>query len=137
MKPVELIQDLYAAFGRGDIAYVLAYVAADCRWVVNADGVPSAGVYEGPAGVAEFFGKLASTEEILRFEPREYFADGNSVVALGFEECSVIATGKRASTNWAMLFRLREGKVTHFETFYNTAAYANAHQPAREMSGVA
>lgn len=137
MKPTELIQDLYAAFGRGDIAYVLARVAPGCQWIVNADGVPTSGVYVGPEGVADFFQTLAATEEILRFEPREFFEHGNGVVALGFEECRVIATGKTVSTNWAMHFRVSEGKVIHFETFYNSAAYAKAHEPSREFSGVA
>lgn len=130
MTPVELVQDLYAAFGRGDIAHITARLTPDCVWVAPGQGIPSAGTYRGPEGALEFFRKLASSEDILRFEPREFFSSGNSVVALGFEQCRSKQTGKTAVTNWAMLFRIRDGKVSHFETHYDTAAYVAAHTQA-------
>lgn len=125
---VELIQDLYAAFGRGDIGYILDHLSDDCRWVSPGDGLPNAGVFEGKAGAAEFFQKLAASEEITRFEPREFFVNGDSVVALGYEESRSKLTGRTAQTNFAMLFRVREGKVSHFEGFFDTGAYARMHQ---------
>lgn len=126
--PVELVQRLYEAFMKGDIATVIAHVAPDCRWINPGQGaIPSAGVYEGPAGAAEFFRKMSASEEVTRFEPMEYFVNGDSVVARGIEEIRVPATGKTASTNWLMLFRVRGGMVTHFEGFYDTSAYARAH----------
>lgn len=123
-----LIQNLYAAFGRGDIATVLEHVSDDCRWVAPGEGLPNAGVFAGKAGAAEFFQRLAASEEITRFEPREFFVNGDAVVALGYEECRSKLTGRTARTNFAMLFRVREGKVTHFEGFYDTAAYLRMHQ---------
>ena len=90
-------------------------------------GIPSAGTYTGPAGVAEFFQKLAATEDVTRFEPREFFTNGDVVVAYGYEECRIKSNGATCSTNWMMLFRVRAGMVTHFETCYDTAAYARAH----------
>jgi ketosteroid isomerase-like protein len=125
--PIELVRSMYDAFGRGDIAHILAHVAPDCQWIESGEGIPSAGKYTGPAGAAEFFRKLDESETITRFEPRQFLAHGDDVVALGFEEMQSKNTGKTASTNWAMLFRLREGKVVHFETFYDTAALARAH----------
>lgn len=137
MKPVELIQNLFAAFGRGGIATVIAHIAPECRWTVSGKGIPAAGVYLGPPGVAGFFRIFGETEQVLRFEPREYFTAGENVVALGFEEIRAIATGKPASTGWAMLFRVRDGRVTYYESFYDTAAYARAHQAAGPMANVA
>lgn len=125
---VELVQSLYAAFGRGDVPYILSRVAPDCDWINAGEGIPAAGHYRGPEGAAEFFQKLAATEDITRFEPREYFVNGDDVVAYGFEECRVRANGKVVSTNWMMLFRVRDGMVTRWESFYNTAGYALAHK---------
>lgn len=127
MNPIELVQSLFAAFTRGDVEFILAHIAPDASWVCPGPGIPSAGAYAGPAGVAEFFQKLTTTEAVTRFEPREYLANGNTVVALGYEECTVPKTGKSAATNWAMRFHIEDGKVTHWESFFDTASYALAH----------
>lgn len=127
MTPKELVQSLYAAFGRGDIPFILEHVAPNCRWSAPGTGIPNAGVYEGPAGVAQFFQRLASSENITRFEVKEFFENGNSVIALGCEACTSIATGKPAYTDWAMLFRVENGKVTEWQSFYDTSAYMVAH----------
>ncbi len=123
----ELVQSLFAAFGRGDIPFILAHLSPDCRWVATGEGLPYAGVYTGPAGAGEFFTRLAASEDITRFEPREYFVNGDDVIVLGFEECRVKSNGKTASTNWAMLFRVRGGLVTYWENFIDTSAYLRAH----------
>ena len=125
---VDLVKDLYAAFGRGDIGYILSHLSPDCEWINAGEGIPSAGSYTGPAGVAEFFQKLDAAEEVTRFEPREFFTNGDDVVAYGYEECRIKANGNTVSTNWMMLFRVSGGKVTRWESFYNTSAYAIAHR---------
>ncbi len=131
MTPTEFVQDLFAAFGRGDVEYIVGRVAADCVWVAPGEGIPSAGTYHGKAGALEFFRKQSQSEEILGFEPKEFFANGNSVVALGFEQCRAVSTGQTASTHWAMLFRVRDGELIRFEGFYDTLAYAHAHAAVR------
>ncbi|MBM3737106.1 MAG: DUF4440 domain-containing protein [Acidobacteria bacterium] len=127
MTPTELIQDLFAAFGRGDIPYILDRLTPDCRWIAPGNGIPNAGVYSGPEGASEFFRRLAASENITRFEPREFFAKGDSVVALGYEACTT-SSGKAVDTEWAMLFRVRDGKVSMFQSYYDTSAYMLAHQ---------
>lgn len=127
-NPIDLIQSLFAAFGRGDINFILSHIADDATWIAPGPGVPNAGHYSGPAGVAEFFRKLSESELVTRFEPREFFVNGYTVVALGSEECQSIKTGKTVSTNWAMCFRTDGNKVTYWESYYDTAAYALAHR---------
>lgn len=125
----ELVQSLFEAFGKGDIKFILERLAPNCRWVIPGQGIPVSGAYQGREGAAQFFQKLSETQKVLRFEPHEYFTNGDDVVALGFEENEVISTGKKAVSNWAMLFRIRDGLVTHYEAFFDTSASANAHQP--------
>jgi ketosteroid isomerase-like protein len=127
-ESIELVRSLYEAFGRGDIDYIVQHVAPDCRWVCPGDGLPYAGSATGPEGVAAFFKKLTESEEVTRFEAREYFTNGDAVVALGFEECRSRRTGKTMSTDWAMIFRVRDDQVIHWESFFDTAAYARAHR---------
>jgi ketosteroid isomerase-like protein len=125
---LELVQNLFAAFGKGDVQFILDHVADDCRWVAPGEGIPASGVHIGPAGVGHFFQTLVATEQITLFEPRNYFQKGDEVVVLGAEEMQVIKTGKRAATNWVMVFGVSDAKVTRFEMFFDTAAYARAHQ---------
>jgi ketosteroid isomerase-like protein len=125
---VDTVKSLYEAFGRGDIAYIISRVAPDCRWVAPGVGIPDAGVYTGPEGAAEFVRKMHESEEISRFKPRQFFSELDDVVVLGLEECRSRRTGRTASTNWVMHFRVRDGRVTYFETYYDTAAYLRAHQ---------
>lgn len=127
MTPKQLVQNLYEAFGRGDISFILAHIAPGCRWSAPGSGIPNAGEYTGPGGVAQFFERLAATENVTRFEVREYFESGSSVIALGYEEVTAVSTGKPAATEWAMLFRVEEGKVTEWRSYYDTSAYLLAH----------
>jgi ketosteroid isomerase-like protein len=124
---VDLIRSTFEAFGRGDIAYILANLTPDCTWICPGE-LPYSGAYTGPAGAGEFFQKLGATEQITVFEPREYFTSGDDVMVLGYEEGRSIATGKTVTSHWAMLFRVRNGKVSHWQTHFDTAAYARAHQ---------
>lgn len=125
----ELVRSLFEAFGRGDIPYIIQHIALDCRWVgPGAGSLPIGGEFFGPDGVARFFKILAETEQITSFEPKEFFEKDDSVVVLGTEAIRAVNTGKSARTNWAMEFRVREGQVHFWEQYFDTAAYAKAHQ---------
>jgi ketosteroid isomerase-like protein len=53
----QVVRDLYAAFGRGDLAAACALVAEDVVW--HLPGTPHySGTYKGPGGVAAFFQEL-------------------------------------------------------------------------------
>ena len=57
---VALIQSLYAAFGRGDIATIITAVAPDIEWRLNGSRSdhPLLGTWKGPQGVQAFFDGL-------------------------------------------------------------------------------
>ena len=62
---LQTVSAIYAAFGRGDTAAILDTIAADCRWEAWDDnraqraGLPTLQPRLGPAGVAEFFARVA------------------------------------------------------------------------------
>ncbi|MGH2598551.1 MAG: nuclear transport factor 2 family protein, partial [Dehalococcoidia bacterium] len=91
---------------------------------------PLAGTRRGRDQVADWFAALDEAEEILRFEPREFFADGNMVLVLGFEQVRVRATGRTYENHWAFVFTVREGKITQLRAYHDTAAMAAAYRPA-------
>lgn len=97
MTPIERVQSLYAAFGRGDIPAILAELADDVQWEYNAfpNPVPWLQPLQGRANVARFFEALGAIE-LTQFEPHHFFGEGNLVVDLIDVAYTVKATGKQA-----------------------------------------
>lgn len=121
----KVVQDAYAAFGRGDIAALLGQFSDDIIWRPVTGGgthVPFAGERRGKAGVAEFFKRVAESEDFEVFEPREFVAQGDKVVTLGHYRAKVRKTGRTVDSDFVMVFTLRDGKVTHFQEFLDSAA---------------
>ena len=133
---VQIVRDCYASFGRGDIQTILNNLSDDVEWILPGEGVlPQGGLYEGPEGVTRFFQTLSETTEMLKFEPREFVAQGDRVVAFGSFKAKAKATGRSAEANWVMSFTFRDGKITNFREYTDTAALAVAYvQEARSAS---
>jgi len=132
---LQLVKEGYAAFGRGDLPGPLALMAADVVWDIPGDGSPLAGSYRGPEGVAEFIQKLGAQTEVLDFQPREFMADGDRVLVVGWERVKVRATGRSADIDWVMTFTVRNGKVAAFRQYTDTKAIADAFATAAAAGG--
>jgi len=126
-SPTEIVQDLYAAFGRGDVAAIVDRFADDIRFIHSgAPQVPYAKDRRGKQEAAAFFADLAAAVDVLGFEPREYVEQGDRVVALGTWEARARSTGKTFRTDWAMLWVIADGKVRFYQAYENTLAGAEA-----------
>lgn len=118
------VQDMYAAFGRGDIQALIANLSDDIVWhgvYGAAPHVPTAGERRGKPAVGEFFKQVAANVNFSRFEPKEFIATGDKVVTLGHYIATTPAS-KGFDSDFAMVFTLRDGKVTRFQEFCNSAA---------------
>jgi ketosteroid isomerase-like protein len=121
---IKVVQDAYAAFGRGDVQGILDRLDDGIVWkgVYGAGSqVPMAGERRGKAAVTEFFKQVGAHVNFSRFEPREFVATGNKVVTLGHYTAKTSA-GKDFDSDFAMVFTMRNGKVSEFQEFLNTAA---------------
>lgn len=119
-----IVRDAYAAFGRGDIPALLSCFDDNIAWKpVTGAGthVPTAGERRGKAAVAQFFKVVAETTHFERFDPREFIAQGDKVIALGHYTAKTPA-GRRFDSDFVMVFTLRDGKVTQFQEFCDSAA---------------
>jgi ketosteroid isomerase-like protein len=120
----QVVQGAYAAFAKGDIPGLLSHFADDIIWtgVYGAEShVPTSGQRLGKPAVAEFFSQVAANVNFSSFEPRQFIASGDTVVALGHYAATTPA-GKGFDSDFAMVFTLRDGKVTQFQEFCNSAA---------------
>jgi ketosteroid isomerase-like protein len=127
---VKLVQSLYAAFGRGEIATIVNAMAPDSTWemVGRAADFPTLGLRKGPAGVKSFFDLVLQHLDFSEFAPKEFYADGDKVFALGHYAMTVKETGKPLASDWIHVFTIRGGKVTAFREFMDTASAADAYR---------
>jgi uncharacterized protein len=123
----DVVQRGYEAFGRGDIPAFLELLTDDVEWIQQGPPViPFAGTRHGHEGVMEYFSLLGETLEFEQFEPREFVAQDDTVVVLGFERSLGKATGRTVEQEWAHVYTLRDGKIAKGRFFEDTAAYVAA-----------
>jgi ketosteroid isomerase-like protein len=122
------VQSLYAAFGRGDIPFILAHADEAIAWSSsNSTGVvPWGGARQGRQDVQKFFEILAANLDFEVFDPRRFASDGGLVFVQGRTVAKVKSTGRRFDMEWVHLFTIEGGKVKRFEEFYDTAGVAPA-----------
>jgi ketosteroid isomerase-like protein len=132
---VARVQELYQAFGRGDIEAILEQLADDVEWYdPGPPAVPHAGRYHGRDDVARFFSVASETLEFEDFQPRAFVASGDLVVALGSLRARVKATGRSYDNEWAMAWVWRDGKVASWQIYEDTARELAAHVPNGDAS---
>lgn len=120
---VALARSAYAAFAAGDIPTVLAALAPDVRWT-EAEGGPYGGVSIGPSAVLEnVFMKLGGEWDGFAAVPHEFVSSNGTVVALGEYSGTYKATGKSFKAPFAHVWKFREGKVTSFHQYTDTAVH--------------
>ena len=123
----ELVLQAYSSFRDGDIPAVLDSLSEDVEWVTaEVVGVPVGGTWRGRDQVGEFFQTLSDVQEARQFEPREFVAQDDRVVALGHYAWHVKSTGREWESDFAHVFSVRDGKVTRFQEYTDTAALGDA-----------
>jgi ketosteroid isomerase-like protein len=124
---LRVVRGLFESFGRGDVPGILRLLDEDVDWHIKGPAVvPYFGPRRGHEGALDFFGKLGTAVEFERFAPEDFLAGGDKVVVTGGERGRVRATGKSFDNDWAMVFTLRDGKITRFRSHEDTAAVAEA-----------
>jgi uncharacterized protein len=127
---VQIVKNAYAAFQRGDVAAILAAVDDNAEWhgVKGAEGAaPYAGLRRGRTEVANFFAQVGSAFEFTKFEPREFIAQGDDVVAIGDYAGKVKGTGRTIASDWVMVFTIRNGKIARFREWTDSAQLVRAY----------
>jgi ketosteroid isomerase-like protein len=126
-KNVQAVKDFFAAIGRGDRTALLALVAEDIEWIIPGRDWPLAGTRRGHAGLAELL-ETASKSMETSTEPREFIAQGDRVLVIGFATGKVKATNKTFEDDWIFAITVRNGKLTKIREYIDTQALALAAQ---------
>ena len=125
---LSVVQDVYGAFGRGDIPAIIGQLSEDVVWAVEgrAGDYPTFGVRHGPDGALAFFAALGETEDITAFEPKTFHPSGDTVLVQGRIGVTLKKNGKALDYDWAHVFTVRDGKVASFKELYDTALVVEA-----------
>ena len=117
---VQTIQDVYAAFGRGDVAAIVSKLTNDVRWVTHLDPiVPWSGDYSGKDCVPKFFDAIFNSVDVKAFVPLDFVAQGDTVISVGEFGCRSHVTGKSAYTRWVFIWKFHEGLISSYEQFHD------------------
>jgi uncharacterized protein len=120
---LELVQRNYAAFGSGDIPAVLNNLAESVVWDSRyPKAAPLGGKFEGHAGFLKWLGAVGESVAIKEFAPQKLFAQGDTVVVLGYEVAEVKATQRTYRNDWVHVFTLAGGKIARFQSSNDAAA---------------
>jgi ketosteroid isomerase-like protein len=126
------VQQMYAAFGRGDVPAILEHLDEAVEWEYggNSTDVPWLQPRRGKEGAGAFFASLGELD-FHRFEVKTLLEGDGLVVALIDIDFTVRATGKQVEEEDEVhLWRFNaEGKATRFRH------RADTHQHQRAWSG--
>ncbi len=128
LSNVEVVKQIYAAFGRGDISGIVNALADDVEWETPAPGgdIPIGGRCRGRQEVEDFFVRLGQYSEMHHFEPQDFIAQGDKVVVLGRYREFAKNTGRSFELDWAMAWTFQNGKVTKFREYSDSLPMAIA-----------
>jgi len=124
-KNVQTVKDFFAAMGRGDREGLLALSGEDIEWIIPGEDWPLAGTHRGHAGLENLLRKVSETVETST-EPREFVAQGDRVLVVGFASGRIKATNRTFEDHWVFAITVRNGKLTNVREYIDTQALARA-----------
>lgn len=125
---LELVQRAYSNFKSGDINSLLNLMSEDIEWELpQIENVPFSGKRRGKEMVRDFFTTLMTEQDPLEFNPMEFIAQGDKVVALGHYEWKT-RDGHQFASDFAHVFTVRDGLVSRFQEYMDTESVATAYR---------
>ncbi|MCB9896944.1 MAG: nuclear transport factor 2 family protein [Planctomycetes bacterium] len=124
MSHVPILNDLYAKFATGDIPGVLALLDTDVAWfeAENNPYRPGGEPWHGPQAVLdELFMRLGGEWDGFGVTPLRYHDAGDSVIVEGRYSGTFLATGKSLDAQVCHVWTLRDGRITRFQQYVDTA----------------
>ena len=129
MDNVRLLKSLYDAFGHGDVPTVLGSMSPDIRWH-QAEGNPymlSGDAFVGPDAVLNnVFMKLGTEWDGFTVRPKSFHGAGDSVIVEARYGGTYKATGKSMDAQVCHVWDVKDGKVTRFQQYMDTAKLQDA-----------
>lgn len=120
----QVVKQFVDAFIRGDIEFALGCLAEDSI-VDEADGMEFSGKFTGPAGFAKLLEKMSAGVD-ARIDRNDLIDGGDVIVSRLQMTFTSKGSGRSLPTRVTELYTVRDGKITHLDSFYKDPAGVNA-----------
>jgi uncharacterized protein len=123
-SPLEIARSSYEAFARDDIDGVLADLDSQIEWQ-QAQGLPHGGTYRGIDEVRHNIFDPLDRDWWNEFtaHPEEFLDAGDQIVVLGRYQGIAKQSGLPLDVPFVHVWTVREGRVTRFRQFLDTAGW--------------
>ncbi len=126
MDRIQIVKELYAAFGSKDEPRLRELLAPKVEWI-QCGGFPGGGTHHGVEEVLErVFGALRSEWRDWRVEIDEYLDAEVSIVAIGRYAGTHGQTGRSMEAVFAHVYDVEGGRITRFRQFTDTVPLVEA-----------
>ncbi|HCZ35601.1 MAG TPA: hypothetical protein DHV26_06690 [Cytophagales bacterium] len=121
-KALTVVQEMLAAFGKGDFEALKKTLSEDTVWVYHGvDGIPYNGTYNGRDGAVRFITNIVSYVDVLDFQVSKMVADQNTVIVLGSEKQKIKSNSEVLEQKWVQVYTVENNLITRLDEFANTA----------------
>ncbi|MFN0216079.1 MAG: nuclear transport factor 2 family protein [Saprospiraceae bacterium] len=113
----EIVKQLFAYFGSGDIPSFLNNCDANCVFDITGNQILNPGkVYTGNDGFMAFLGDLSSKGQPTAINPLDYYESGDVVTVNGNLTFTDFATSQTCSANFIQIWKFNTaGKLVYFK----------------------
>lgn len=127
---IQVVQQLYAALGKGDIPTVMSLLAEDVLWEMPhpREQVPFGGIWKGIEEVKQFFMTTHDCAQFKQVQLQEYIAQGDKVVVIGHNKVMAKPTGKEYENDFVAVWTVQGGKIKEMRDFMDTVQAIEAFQ---------
>ena len=119
---VKVVQQVYAALGKGDITTVLSLLADDVEWSMPhpKETVPYGGKWQGREEVAQFFSVMHDSTEVRQVQLQEYISQNDKVIVLGHMKLKAKPSDREYENDLAAVWTVQNGRVKQMRDFMDT-----------------
>jgi ketosteroid isomerase-like protein len=121
-ESVEVIRRSIEAFNAGDVEMMLALADRELEWrPAFGAAIGGATTYHGHAGFREYWRGTQEVWDRFHFSPERFVDDREQVVVLGRGSGRAKGSGVEIDQPFAMLWKVRAGKLVFGQTFTDPA----------------
>lgn len=130
---IRIVKQVFADFGRGALQEILSTLTDDVEWQspvtrTTHEDISWSPPRHGPEQVLQFFKEFGGKMKTEPFEDLVFTAQDDRVVVEGRNKGTVIATNRSYEHDWVMIFKIRDGKISQYRHYYDTADITSAFQ---------
>jgi len=120
---IKLVKLFYATLGKGDIASVLNLLADDVEWEMPhpREVVPFGGIWSGRDQVGQFFKVTHDCSEFKKVELKEFIAQNDKVVVIGYTEVLVKSNNRLYGNDLVAIWTIDNQKIKKMKDYMDTA----------------